>query len=182
VTGLVSAFSFALWALRNPLFVINYLMATTPLGGLLVGLGLLVITFVALYQNSEAFRTSVNSLWSDLQGFTDWIEDKSDIFGIINFSGKTRPGPLLRLLGVKEFATGGYNPFDTLAVVGEHGPELMHVPGGARITPMAGSPVSLPGMGQYGARELLVKIPVFLDSREIAEEMAVVSLDDEARA
>ncbi len=77
------------------------------------------------------------------------------------------------------FATGGTMQGDGLAVVGENGPELVRMPGGSQITPIAqgqgGGVSGLPaGMSQvYGAASgtaagAPIQVNLYLDSRQFA--------------
>jgi hypothetical protein len=62
-------------------------------------------------------------------------------------------------------------PYSGTALVGEAGPELLRLPGGAQITPMPG--------GVAGAA---IVVPLYLDGREVARAVARVTSDQLARA
>ena len=67
------------------------------------------------------------------------------------------------------WASGGVQPRPGPALVGEAGPELVNLPGGAQITPLAA------GGG------FTVEVPVYLDKQMIAKAVAQVTADKLAR-
>jgi hypothetical protein len=93
-------------------------------------------------------------------------------------SGKLAKGLAKVLPG---FATGGvmYGG-GGLGIVGERGPELMHLPGGTRITPLASSSAALASLGGMGANRQTV-VYVQLDRRTIATAVANDTADRKAR-
>jgi hypothetical protein len=62
------------------------------------------------------------------------------------------------------------------AVVGERGPELLSLPTGARITPLP-----QPVMAAGGFGETTIRVPVYLDRRQIAEAVGRYAADKIAR-
>jgi tape measure domain-containing protein len=61
--------------------------------------------------------------------------------------------------------------------VGERGPELVHLPAGARVTPIATpEPLAIPA-GFGGASEVTIRVPLLLDGRQVAEANARAQLD-----
>jgi hypothetical protein len=77
---------------------------------------------------------------------------------------------------VPHFATGGVLTYSGAALVGEHGPELLALPGGATITPLAHD-AQLTASG--GTVEIVV--PLYLNGRVLAQAIAQYSADKLAR-
>src|SRR5215831_3276903 len=68
--------------------------------------------------------------------------------------------------------TGTFMGHAGTALVGENGPEMVHLPQGARVSPFVQS---------YGAaRETVVQVPVYLDSRQIALALGTFTADAKA--
>ena len=65
------------------------------------------------------------------------------------------------------FATGGTMPRNGLALVGERGPEVVALPGGAAVSPLAPAPAALTGRG---GRPIVVQ--TFLEKRMIGQAVA----------
>jgi hypothetical protein len=78
----------------------------------------------------------------------------------------------------KHFATGGRMSYAGNALVGERGPELLTLPGGARVTPLP-PPPSFEHFGEQGVVEIVV--PLSLDNRIVAQAVARYSADKKAR-
>jgi hypothetical protein len=77
------------------------------------------------------------------------------------------------------FATGGVMPYAGPAIVGEAGPELLHLPGGTTITP-------LPKLQQFqmagmGAGNVEIVVPLYLNGRVLAQAVAQYSANKLAR-
>ena len=66
-----------------------------------------------------------------------------------------------------------------LALVGERGPEVMQLPGGTRITPLAAGTVTPVDFGAFGGGELHVHLDV--DGRELAHVVARQTSDQQAK-
>jgi hypothetical protein len=90
---------------------------------------------------------------------------------------------------------GFHNPFRGMAgggvtqtaggvFIAEHGPELVHLPAGATVTPLTNTNIASVGdsLARVGRGLLQLEIPVILDRREIARAAAQVDLDAMARA
>lgn len=86
--------------------------------------------------------------------------------GVVNMVGKT-----FNLL--PHFAEGGVMEQGGLALVGERGPELVRLPGGARVSPMAGQRHELAplpaALGSFGraAQMVQVETAIYLDGRKV---------------
>lgn len=78
----------------------------------------------------------------------------------------------------KHFATGGRMSYAGNALVGERGPELLTLPGGARVTPLP-EPPSFESMSERGGVDIVV--PLYLDGRVVAQSVARYSADRKAR-
>lgn len=88
-------------------------------------------------------------------------------------------------VAIEKFQFGGTMPFPGgPALVGEGGPEMLYLPGGARVEPIAAAMQSrmsaLGGTGQHG-QDIVINNKIFLDGRQISESVARHSLDAEAR-
>jgi tape measure domain-containing protein len=102
--------------------------------------------------------------------------------GGIGGSGITG-GKLLKLFlgipGFSSFQHGGVVPmFGSTALVGERGPELLNLPGGARVSPLSSS------TGAIGSGSLNITVmpqAIYFNSRQIGQVMADVVTDKEAR-
>jgi len=94
------------------------------------------------------------------------------------------PGPAKKVLhALPGFATGGLMGHTGTALVGERGPELVRLPGGSRITPLAvgsGAPVPVLGTGT-GAGTAQMVANIWLDRRMIATAVAEDTSDRKAR-
>jgi hypothetical protein len=75
------------------------------------------------------------------------------------------------------FATGGRMSSAGTAVVGENGPELLHLPGGAQVTPLNGRNFS--GMGSL--QIIVYPQDIYLDGKKIATVIAQATTDKQAR-
>jgi hypothetical protein len=69
-----------------------------------------------------------------------------------------------------KLAAGGTVQRAGSAIVGDAGPELLHLPIGARVTPLVGGQTALAGGMPNGGGDII--IPVYLDGREITRSVA----------
>jgi hypothetical protein len=74
---------------------------------------------------------------------------------------------------ISSMQTGGWMSHAGTALVGEHGPEMVHLPQGARVSPFVQS---------YGggAGNVTVRVPLYLDSRQIGLAMGTFAADMKA--
>lgn len=86
--------------------------------------------------------------------------------------------------GLLGFAQGGTTPYTGMFKVGERGPEIVALPGGSTVTPLR-EPVPLGRVAGLGSspdrRTLELRIPLYVDGRQLAEATARYELDSEAR-
>ena len=87
------------------------------------------------------------------------------------------PGKALGVLGkLSPFGqTGLYMGHAGTAIVGEQGPEMVHLPQGARVSPFVQS------YAGAGGGPTVVQVPVYLDGRQIALAMGRYTADAKAR-
>jgi hypothetical protein len=85
------------------------------------------------------------------------------------------PGKALHVLTFGAAQTGGYMGHAGTMLVGEHGPEMIQLPQGARINPFVQS-----YGGGGGGKETVVQVPVYLDSRQIALALGRFTADAKA--
>jgi hypothetical protein len=100
---------------------------------------------------------------------------KSALHGVTGVAGKGF-GKVKGLFG------GQYGGTITSAgalMVGERGPEVVHLPGGANITPLTGAPSPLPAGGGFG--EARITTEVILDRRVLAQAVGHYTADKLAR-
>ena len=74
---------------------------------------------------------------------------------------------------IPKLATGGWMSRSGAALVGEQGPEMVHLPQGARVSPFV--------QGYGGAGPGVIQVPVYLDGRQIALAMGSYTADQKAR-
>ena len=80
---------------------------------------------------------------------------------------------------IPRLARGGVVRSTGLAIVGERGPELLTLPGGSRVTPMAPPTISMAGVGGGGGERPIV-VQSYLDGRLVAESVARRAADKRA--
>lgn len=128
--------------------------------------------------------------YKKIVGWTMWLVDKvKSLFDKLKNFFKKLPGRIGGFfkgigghLGVPGLAEGGAVTSPGLSWVGEHGPELLALPTGASVVPLnhaslMGSPIENWGR----PAEIHLKIPIYLDGRQISEITARRRLDKEAR-
>lgn len=121
---------------------------------------------------------SWSSLMPRLPGLPGGGGDKHGWFGqALHYAGYAIPG-------IPGLASGGHVTGGGVAIVGERGPEAVHLPAGASVSPLNSKPVGELGhwWGNVKDGVLAVHIPLYLNSRQIAEANAEISLDTLARA
>jgi tape measure domain-containing protein len=96
-------------------------------------------------------------------------------FGGFGIPGTPFRFPLKLPFGLAE---GGQITRSGVSVIGEKGPELLFAPTGSTVVPL--DPKILSGLGE-GTMTLNLRIPVFLDKRQIAEASQSYRLDRAAR-
>jgi hypothetical protein len=90
-------------------------------------------------------------------------------------------GKKLTSLILPGFAFGGVQTRSGMAVVGERGPELVQLPGGARVTPLPAGGGVAPALGGTSALNRPITTQVYLDRRMIATAIAEDTADQKAR-
>jgi hypothetical protein len=116
----------------------------------------------------EAIKVAIRSLVNYIEGLP------GKLGGVL----KSIPGygTAKSLLG--HFATGGVAGQTGSYMVGERGPEIVTLPSGAIVQPIASAGV-LAGVG--GAGGLTIEVPVYLDSKVLTRAVARVTADKLAR-
>src|SRR5262252_507392 len=92
--------------------------------------------------------------------------------GIASLPGKAGGAIAGAFKSVSPFQTGGYMHTAGTALVGEQGPEMVHLPQGARVSPFV--------QGYGGSGRTVVQVPVYLDRRQIALAMGSFVADQQA--
>ena len=123
---------------------------------------------------------AIGWVWDKLKGLAHWVTDHEGL--LVNLIPGV--GPLIGggnwlagHLGLPHFASGGTMTRGGLALVGERGPEVLSLPGGARIEPLASG-------GLAGAITVIVKpqpVKLHLDRRQVGEAVAQYEQDVAAR-
>lgn len=165
----VDAFKSALdWAKRNwPLLL-----------GILTGpFGLAVVEIVQHFDAIKAYALKV--IGAIKQAIADLVQSVTSIPSKIAGAAKHVPG-VKQIAGF--FANGGTATTSGSFVVGERGPELVSLPRGAMVQPIAvgGQGTPAPAMGA-GLPPLEIVIPLVVDGRELARATARVTADKLAR-
>jgi hypothetical protein len=129
-------------------WLLNAALTANPIGIVVVALAGLTAGLVYAYNNSETFRSGVNSLASTIQsiavpalgaikGAVDAVSNavSSAIAGVQNLIGAISRihMPDIHLPSIPGFATGVQNYSGGLALVGEQGPELVTLPPGSSV-------------------------------------------------
>jgi hypothetical protein len=174
-----------------------------PIGWLIGAILLLTVGLVILYFKWKKFHDAVNAtakfLWQHpyflgllaviapvivavvllvkyFRTLVHWIKTAAHWIGRIHWPHIGVPGWIRR--HVPGFQAGGVMPYTGAAMVGERGPELVHLPRGASVTPNRGV-----GKGLAGLIEVIViPAPVKIDGRTVAEIVAKHTTTVNARA
>ena len=130
---------------------------------------------------SGAFTDAWNAVAGAIKGVADAIgkvvgaaQSIAKLPGkALKFLGKVGGGALSAVTSLNPFAEGGtVGPSGTMALVGERGPEIVHLPGGSNVIPNH----ALGGLGG-GAH---FTIPVYLDRRQVGLAMGDYVADKQA--
>lgn len=152
-----------------------YILALVPIVGPMLAVTVFIIRHI---------RTLIG--W--FQKLVHWAKQVIHWFGKIkppHLGGLPGPDWLWRLPSFSNpfgLAAGGDVTRGGYFTVGEHGREIVSLPSGAAVRPI--EPANIGGLlkDKFPLGELLVKIPVYLSDKKIAEGVARVNLDKEARA
>ena len=171
-------FTATLWPLIAATWAWTAALLANPITWIILAIiGLGAALYIA-YTRSEAFRRAVNDLLTDARTFKAWWDDN---LGWLTSgpSGKEVAQGTWSWLKAPHFQFGGTMPFPGgPAFVGEGGPELVYLPGGARVVPM--EHMAIPGMSMGDGVITLIN-KVILDGREIGESVTRHRLDKKAR-
>lgn len=130
LTGVTKALTVAQWAL-------NAAFSASPIGWLVIGIGLLVAAVIGLYtawkenwggiqEKTKAVIDKIREWWNNLQEFL-----KHPITGTVNLVKKGAEWVGDKISGKNALGTsywgGGFS------VVGEHGPEIVQMPKGSKV-------------------------------------------------
>ncbi|KEI18201.1 phage tail tape measure protein [Clostridium haemolyticum] len=130
LTGVTKALTVAQWAL-------NAAFSASPIGWLIIGIGLLVAAVIGLYtawkenwggiqEKTKAVIDKIREWWNNLQEFL-----KHPITGTVNLVKKGAEWVGDKISGKNALGTsywgGGFS------VVGEHGPEIVQMPKGSKV-------------------------------------------------
>lgn len=157
--------------------------------GILTGpFGLAAVIIIRHFGQIKSF---VLGLVSTIKGaLTDLLNFVRDLPSKIGGYLKQIPG-LGKVLGLAgkvggfvahpHFAAGGRMPYSGTAMVGERGPELVHLPRGALVSPTAAPALAVAGTPGATAGSAEIVIPLYLDGKQIARSVARVTADKLAR-
>lgn len=161
------AFAAALWA--------------TGIPEIIIGITLLIGALYVLAFHFDWVKQKVVDLWN----WFGKLDNRGGKLGeTLHYLSYTIPGYGAFKLGrdiFRKFQFGGTMPWPGgMALVGEGGPEVLHLPGGASVTPIdayQGTP-----MTARGAEEVVIPVKVYLDGRQVGEAIARRRLDAKARS
>jgi hypothetical protein len=180
------------WLKQAAVNVFNWIKANWPLLVSILG-GPIGAAAAQMVKHWDSIKSAAQSVWNFLKGLGSFISGTftgawnaaSDAIGkvasaisdVVNAAGKisSLPGKAFSFV-TKHLAEGGTMSQGGLAVVGEKGPELVHLPGGSTVTPNS---ALRGGVGVVGGAGSVV-VPVYLDSRQIAYAMADFTADQQA--
>lgn len=173
---------FATGALTSATWALTLALLSNPITWIVLALvGLGVALYIA-YTRSESFRNSVNNLLADAQRFKSWWDDNLGWITSAPSGQELGQRAWGFLTSSHHFQFGGTMPYPGgIATVGEGGPELVHLPGGARVEPISASQLTQFQGGMSG-RDIIINNKIFLDGREIAENTTRHKLDVQARS
>ena len=180
------------WLKQAAVNTFNWIKANWPLLVSIIG-GPMAAAAVQVIKHWDTIKSAAQSVWNFLKGLGSFISGvftgawnaASDAIGkvasaisdVVNAAGKisSLPGKAFSFV-TKHLAEGGTMSQGGLAVVGEKGPELVHLPGGSTVTPNSALRRGVAGVGGAGS----VVVPVYLDKRQIAYAMADFTADQQA--
>jgi hypothetical protein len=116
----------------------------------------------------------VKSLPSKLGG---WIKKVPGLGKVMGIAGKVG-GVLGHIPGLQQ---GGRVSHSGAVLIGEQGPEVMHLPRGAMVQPLAAPVASIAGPGAPLGGQAEIVVPLYLDSKIVARAVARVTADKLAR-
>lgn len=197
--------SFAADMATRSFFAMTVAMLTNPFILLAAAVIALTVGLVILYFKWKAFHDFVNRTWYWLQSHplvTSFIAIIGPLIVILQHltqiyhmaqkiynlarhpvravehgGGGFFHHPLNYLPLLTGFATGGVVGRGGLAVVGERGPELVHLPSASVVQPLTGN--SLVGAGSI--QITVIPQPIYFDGKMIGQALARVVTDKEAR-
>jgi hypothetical protein len=141
-------------------------------------LGPFGLALMLVIKNFDKIKKAVRSL-------VDFVRD---MFGRIKGPLESAMKPLEKAAGfagkiggvagkIPGFAYGGTMASPGLALVGERGPEVVHLPGGATVQPIAAGALSMGGA--FGSADITTR--VYVDKREVARAVGHYTADKIAR-
>lgn len=143
---------------------------------------LLAIILLAPFAPMAAAILLVVKNFDKVKAAVKWLIDKvkalADAINKLPSPGDIAGGAKGAFEKVTPWQHGGRVGSSGVALVGERGPELVRLPGGANVIP-AGPTASLLGAGGFGAQEITTR--VYLDRREIARAVGTYTADQVAR-
>jgi tape measure domain-containing protein len=169
VTGRLLAIMFlrlGIAMLTNPLFLAIFLV------------GLLAGAFYILYQRSERVRNAVDKMVTTFKDLNKTFGEMGDKLTFLGMKFEDFQDPFNLWGRVPGLAAGGTITRSGLAMVGEHGRELLRLPVGAQVQPLAHGAMNL--AGQF-PEYIQVDSEIILDGRQIAEATAKHQLSRSAR-
>jgi hypothetical protein len=149
---------------------------------LLLSGNLIALQLILTIKYFGAVKNAAGQFFRWIAGKFDWLANKfKSLWNKLKKLGSLFGKGASYLNPVKWFGTGGTMPRTGPAVVGDRGPELITLPGGARVDPIRSSVTPMGAVTQVSLG--IVEIPVTLkvDGRTLAETTARATLKVEAR-
>jgi hypothetical protein len=171
----VTAVKMATDAWRAAQWLLNVALDANPVGAIIIAVIALVASLVLAYKRVKWFRDFVNAAF---RAVLHVVQAVAHAIGKVAHLASSVGGFIGDVAGVVPgLAEGGTIVKGGQVLVGEHGPELLSLPTGASITPLAAPAAVTNALG--GQQTLITK--VYLDKRQIAMAVADVTADRKAR-
>ena len=151
----------------------------TGIPEIVIGITILIIALVALVKYWDNVTRAVGYAWNKLRDFGGWIKSHWYLFGAVGWGAKAASIGKRFIPGLAE---GGMITRGGLTVVGERGPEILNLPGAARVQPLPlhddvrsiSRPVELP--------PLTLHADLIVDGKKFGSVIAEYRQDRVARA
>lgn len=157
----IAAVATRIWTAAQ--WLLDIALDANPIGAVILLIGLFALAVYSMSRHLRELRSELRRTWDWLRKpipGTSWIRHLGTRlhFGLPNFS----------LTGMAE---GGHVVKGGWSVVGERGAELLRLPTGASVVPL--SPAGGITAERFGDnRQLTIRVPIYLDGRQISEVVA----------
>lgn len=171
--------AFISWAIAAGAAAVATIAATWPVLAIGAAIALLIVGLKYAYDHWGWFRVAVNTAKQAVMEIWDWLGKLIGKIGeLLGHLGKVKDavggafsglGSAVHGIHIPGFAGGGTMPSTGIAVVGEQGPELVRLPGGAQVIPLSGPGGVGASGGPVAAGRGEQTIIVMLDGRVLAQ-------------